>query len=221
MRREEYEDGMIMVEAVYVVVIAIMVIFFGFNVAVMYHNRIILTAIADEAAASVANTYGVPGKDPFYSYMDEEDYKKWDPYRYLTFGADMFNKAVEKKGKWYASYLVWKNEFRAEENMDFSGIKVNCKKNFASGVMQVTVEITRKYPAFTMNPVVFFGLEPEYTVNTTGTAVCYDVVHQMNTIAYTSELLTKAETKIPGLDILNAAMKVITSAKQYWNTVAS
>ena len=100
MYKKKCEDGMIMVEAIYVVVIAIMVVFFGFNVAVMYHNRIVLTAVADEAATSVANTYGIPGKEPFYSYMDEEDFKRWNPYRYMTYGTRKFDTVVQQKGKW-------------------------------------------------------------------------------------------------------------------------
>lgn len=216
MRREEYEDGMIMVEAIYVVVIAIMIIFFGFNVAVVYHNKIVLTAVADEAATSVANIYGVPGKEPFYAYMDEVDYKKWDPYRYLRFGKWTFDDVVKDKCRWYASYLVWKNEFRAEKDMDFSGVTVTCGLDFVSGVTQVEVNITRKYPAFTMNPVVFWGLDPEYTIETTGTAVCYDVIHQMNTIAFRSEMLEKLE----GLTPLTSKVKgIIESAFDFWDTV--
>lgn len=217
MRRENHEDGMIMVEAIYVVVIAVIVIFFGFNVAIMYHNRILMTAIADEAATSVANTYGVPGKEPFYSYMDEEDYKKWNPYRYLIYGKDVFNKAVEKKCKWYASFLVSESEFRSGENMDFSGVKVKCGLNDKAGVMQVTVAIKREYPAFIMNPVSFFGLDPNYTVETAGTAVCYDVIHQMNTVAFTNEIMSKAED-IPGLDFLGKCKDVVDSALELWGT---
>ena len=221
MYKKKYEDGMIMVEAIYVVVIAIMVVFFGFNVAVMYHNRIVLTAIADEASTSVANTYGIPGKEPFYSYMDEEDFKRWNPYRYMTYGTHKFDTVVQQKGKWYTSFLISENEFQSEKNMDFSGIEVKCGKNPMSGVTQVTVSITRDYPAFVMNPVSFFGLEPVYTIKTTGTAVCYDVIHQMNTIAYMNEICEKAEKMVPILNVLSPARKIIVNTIKFWDTVTS
>lgn len=201
MKREGYEEGMIMVEAIYVVVITIVVIFFAINVGVVFHNRMVVTASANETAASVAEVYKALDKEPFYAYMDAEDFKHIDPYRYLKYG-NTYITETEGKAKWYASYLIYNSEFAAQRSMNFDDIVTKCEKN-KIGQQVLYVTIKRKYPVFDMNPVAFFGLDPEYEVEATGTAVCYDVIHQMNKTAFIDELQDKIADNVIGKTIDN------------------
>lgn len=186
MERVKDEEGMIMVEAIYVVVITILIIFFAINIGIIYHNRIAVTASANEAASGVARIYSRLDKEPFYAYMDKEDFKKINPYRYLRYeGA--YTDVTERKAKWYASYLVYQSEFAVQKDMAFDGVVTSCEKN-AIGQQMLSVTVTRKYPVFDMNPVVFFGLDPQYEVSATGTAICYDPIYQMNQTAFVDEI---------------------------------
>lgn len=190
MMRKSEESGVVMVEAIYVVVIAIMVIFFAINVGVVYHNRIVVTSVANEAASGVAGIYSGLYKEPFYAYTEPAVFQAIDPYRYRSGGVDAMNDEAAEWAKWYASYLVYENEFTTDKGMDFSGIEVTCAEDNI-GLKTLTVTVKRKYPVFIMNPVSFFGLDPEYEVEATGTAVCYDVIHQMNSIALVDEIENK------------------------------
>ena len=201
MKREGNEEGMIMVEAIYVVVITIVVIFFTINVGVVFHNRMVVTASANEAAASVAEVYNALDKEPFYAYMDATDFKHINPYRYLKYGKSYID-VTERKAKWYASYLTYNSEFAAQRSKNFDDIVTKCEKN-KIGQQVLYVTIKRKYPMFDLNPVAFFGLDPDYEVEATGAAVCYDVIHQMNKPAFIDELQDKVADNAVGHTIDN------------------
>lgn len=210
------ESGEAMIEAVYVVIISMMIIFFVINVAVVYHNRIVVTAIADEAAGSVAEIYGSPRKEPFFNHTAPDYFARRNVYRYVLEGAvgSFFgHKAMtEEKGKWYASYLLYKNEFSTEtekNRKNFDDIQVTCKDEGGWGLATVTVEIERKYPVFILNPMSFFGLDLEYTVRASGSAVCYDPIYQMNSYAFTQELCEKADGLTPVTEILQDCLQIV------------
>lgn len=209
------ESGEAMIEAVYVVVISMMVIFFVINTSAVYHNRIVVTAIANEAAGGVAEIYGSPRKEPFFNHTAPDYFARRNVYRYVLEDAfeDFFGHRAmtEEKGKWYASYLLYKNEFSTdtEENRkNFDGIQVTCQDEGGWGLATVTVEIERKYPVFIINPMSFFGVDPEYMVRASGSAVCYDPIYQMNSYAFTQELCKKADSLTPITEILQDCLQM-------------
>lgn len=198
--KTDRESGVVVVEATFVVVIAILIFFFTVNVSVVYHNRLVATAVANEAASGVAEVYGCVGKEPFYAYTDSGYFKGRNIYRYLDerLSAESgelalrlkINTSAEEKGKWYASYLISHTEFNSADKarkMNFDDIVVECGKS-EHGINVLTVTIKREYPVFIMNPVSFFGLDPTYTVKAKGTAVCYDVIHQINAVSFAREV---------------------------------
>lgn len=213
MKKEEQESGVIMIEAIYVVVIAIMVIFFVINVGVIYHNRIVVAAIADEAASGVAGIYGALDKEPFFAYMEEEDFKHINPYRYISYGST-FKDITEKKATWYASYLVYESDFTTNKTLPMPDTTVTCEcSENEIGLKTLSVTIKKKYPIFIMNPVSFWGLDPEYEVEATGTAVCYDVIHQMNSIAFADEIQDKLVDNTIG-ECVTSMVGIITKIMQ-------
>lgn len=183
MKLKREENGEMMIEAIVVVVTAVVLIFFTMNVGIMYHNRNVLHAIANESATAIANVYDSIGKEPFYGYTDPAFFAGRDAYRHTGFKLE--NKA-EEKGKWYASYLVNEYEFSTKK-MDFSGITVDCERNDL-GQRVVKVCIKKKYPVFVAMPSEVFGLDLRYEIETEGIAVCYDVLHQMNAVTLIDEM---------------------------------
>lgn len=211
-RKKDKESGLVEIEAIYVVVISILMIFFTMNVGVVYHNRMLVTAIADEAAASVAEVYGCIGKEPFYDYVGADYFEGRNVYRYLFGGKERLNTAAVDKGRWYASYLIYESEFAKERSTDFlNDIQVKCDEN-EIGIRTLSVTIEREYPVFILNPASFWGLDPHYTAKATGTAVCYDVIHQMNTVSFTQEIIHRVDSGL-GLtkmtELLNDALELV------------
>lgn len=207
------EEGMVMIEAIYIVIIAIALIFFIFNVGAVYYNKIVISAIANETANSLATTYSVPGKDPFYMMVEEQDIITQNPYRYVTYGHDNFERALCSKGVWYSSYLVYEQEFNTSEVLDFSGISVECRDDFGIGKV-VTVNIKRSYPAFVLYPMVFWEMDMGYELKASGKAVCYDIIHQMNGIALSHEIQNSISGQIPALDDIAG---IINNLQDIWS----
>lgn len=210
--KRDSEEGMVMIEATYTLVIAIMVIFFTINVGVLYHNRIVITSIANESAANIAGIYGRRSCDPFYSYIDAKAIESWNPYRYMAMGEGAYsikNYAV-KKTKWYASYLLSTQEFTKEKEDDFSEIEVSSIKN-GLGQDTIYVVIDKEYEVFILNPAAFFGFSPTYRARAEGIAVCYDMIRQMNDVAFWKEKISSWEGAAPLLkEIMGLIQKINT-----------
>lgn len=206
------ESGMVMIEAIYVTVITILIVFFTINAGAIYYNRIVLTSIADEAANGVAQIYGSTGKEPFYNYTGYSYFEKKSAYRYWFNGAHKLDDTAKEKAKWYASYLVYTREFSHDKKLDFSGITVECAKS-SINMQTLTVNIKRTYPVFIMNPVSFWGLDPQYEINVSGSAVCYDAVHQMNSVSFKNELMAKIDKSSTSLTIINKVVGLARTIK--------
>lgn len=222
---------MVMIEAVYVVIITIVIIFFIMNVGIVYYNRLVLTSIANEAATSVANIYGAPDKDPFYAFMEPDDFKKINPYRYLLFGSmynknSRYNQTIMKKSKAYAAYLIYESEFSAEHSKQFSSedsyvmADVTVNSDNMLGLQMLTVTVKRTYSVFDLNPVAFFGLNPKYEASASGTAVCYDIVHQMNSVALLDEIETRIGKEMV-IDSIGNVLGIIEKVQKIWTKLGS
>ena len=203
------ENGEIMVEAIYVVVIAIMVIFFTMNVGVVFHNRNVLSSIANEAANGIAEIYGSIGKEPFYGYTDPEYFSGRSTYRHWN--KSLLKERAQEKGKWYASFLIDEKEFSAEE-MDFSGVKVICDQNSAGqDIIRVTIE--KEYPVFTGAPGGIFGHELNYTIKVEGVAICYDIIHEMQGMALGKEINAKLDSLTKTSEAIKTIIELVDKIK--------
>ncbi|MBD5544097.1 MAG: hypothetical protein HDR01_07650 [Lachnospiraceae bacterium] len=186
------QKGEIQIEAIVVVVIVIYVIFFLMNIGILVYQQENVTVTANQAAADVARTYAMPYSDPFLSYISLEYIKDRSPYRYWSFSNSKHNldKQAKEKAKWYACYRLADSEYNQEQSGGYDNVSVEMGEN-DMGMRVLKVTISRKYSALILNPVKYFGLDPDYTVTAEGTAICYDAIHDMNMTAWYQELHTK------------------------------
>lgn len=194
------EEGMVQVEAIIVIIIWMNVIFFLMNIGVVMYQQMNVVVAANEAATNTAETYSMLGTDPFISQVTVEDLKDRDPYRYFS-GNTISDNWTEIIADWYACFRVKGNEFGKAENKDFSTITTKVQRKNGMRVLEVTIE--REYPIFILNPVEVFGLEPTHTVKAVGSAVCYDVIHDMNMIAWQQEVEDKVNGFTTGGAVFN------------------
>ena len=191
------EDGMLLIEAAYVMVVAVLVVFLAFNAGIIFYNRIVITSIANEAAASAGDVYGAVGKDPYIGYVSPDFFEGRNVYRYLrgSYGTtsgdsvvelDM-DSAVKKKMKWYAGSMVYTKEMSFDHDVSAiaDGISVDIDRSLKDVAVPIaSVSITRQFRVLSLNPMAFFGFDPKYTVSAVGSAYCYDPIHQMNLISF-------------------------------------
>lgn len=203
--RKKMEDssGEVVVEAIILVVIIIYAIFFTINVAGVHFNRITVAAVAQEAASGSGAVYGSEAREPFVGYVSPTYFEGRNLYRYFAVEPAM-NAETEKKAKWYGSYLLYKNEFSTTHDKGLSDyMETTCEKNRELECTVISVSVEKEYPLFIANPMRFFGIDPRYTCSATGTAVCYDPIHQMNLMALTDEVAKGVNGAFSVTDRLN------------------
>lgn len=183
-------SGEVVIEAMILVIIIIYAIFFTINVACIYYNRMTMAAVAQEAASGPGAVYSSEAREPFVGYVSTGYFEGRDVYRYFQFNKSM-DTQTEYKAKWYGSYLLYKNEFATSHNEGLSPhVETVCEANNKLGATVIKVTIEKEYPVFIANPMKFFGLNPQYTCHATGSAVCYDPIHQINLMSLCDEFAT-------------------------------
>lgn len=215
MKLKKDQSGMIMVEAVYVVIITMTIVLFTANFAALYHNRIVLTSVANETANAIAEIYGSTSKEPRYAYTGPGSFYGNNVYRYMNH--DKIQDIAEKKGRWYGSYLLYESEWANHEHANdgtitdsFDELNVTCTENDL-GLYEITVSINKTYPAFLLFPAKFLGYGLEYNVEAEGKAICYDIIHQMNSMALVKELQNKVDSSFSLLDSIDKIMETIST----------
>ena len=177
-RNKKYSQrGEVVVESTIVMVVTIMLVFIIMNMVIAVYNQQLVTTTATRAATDVAAVYGRASKDPFYGFMDDDDFENNSPYRY--FDIMDLDKKNEKKAKWYASYYLDKEILGDRPTNIYNGITVEASHN-AMLQRTLTVKVVEEFPVFSLNPTAFFGLNPKYTVSAQATAVCLDPINDMN-----------------------------------------
>lgn len=185
------DEGVIVIEAIYIVVITIFVIMFVFDFGVLFHNRMVTAAAADEAAAAAGATYNSAARDPFTGYVPPEFFTNRKIFRYRD---DNLQNQARRKAQWYGSYLIYSDELSTEHKTDFaSTVKAECSYDMNLGCQVVSVNMEREYKTFFINPLQIFGIEPTYTCKATGTAVCYDPIYQLNLMQMVDQMSSDAE----------------------------
>lgn len=217
MKIKKEQSGMVMIEAIYVLLIAIMVVFLTANFAVLYHNRLVLTSVANETANAVAEIYGSVSKEPKYAYAGPGYFYGRDVYRHYSYRQKALELGAEKKAKWYGSYLLYESEFADREHDangaitdSFDDLNVTCEKN-ELGLWEVKVSIEKSYPVFLNFPSQFFGMNLEYAVKAEGKAICYDIIYQMNSMALVKELQNKFDSSLKLFDGIDKILETINT----------
>lgn len=197
------EKGEFTIEATIVMIVTMAVIFLIINMGFVIYHKQMVTAVATKTASDVAYIYGESYKEPFYGYMKEDYFKSCNPYRYFLDLGGLENTNIIK-ARWYACYYLSQYQFGKEgsyikqgdkyefhnTNGFYDGVKINVGKN-AVGQKELTVDIEITYPVFTLNPVFFLGIEPNYNCYATATAICIDPMHDMMTTKLYQEVYNK------------------------------
>ena len=171
------QDGEIVIESTIVMVVTIFIVFLLLNLLFAMYNQQLITTTANRTATDVASVYGNKAKDPFFGFMDDDDFENNSPYRYFL-GSSLADKNKEK-AIWYASYYLDKETLGNKQANMYSGITVTTGYNSLYQRV-INVKIVEEYNMFTLNPLAIFKIEPKYTAASEASAVCIDPIHDMN-----------------------------------------
>lgn len=171
------ETGEIVIESTIIMVVTIFLVFLLMNMAVAVYNQQLVTTTASRAASDIAAVYGNSAKDPFYGFMDDDDFENNSPYRYLLF-SNLQDKNREK-AKWYACYYLDKETLGNKPTDLYSGITITTGYN-SLWQRSINVRVIEEYSMFFLNPLAIFEIDPKYNAAAEASAVCIDPIHDMN-----------------------------------------
>lgn len=212
-------DGEIMIEMTLIFVVVIYCIFFLLDLGMLTYHQEMLTATANEAAASVARTYHAKAeKDPFYAIMKPEGFKAVRPYRH--FGEETIQKRVEKQGKTLGQYLLTKRVFPKIGTITEDNVMVECNRN-ALGMTYIEITLKCDYEPLLNLSGMLGGEDMEKRMITAkGTAICYDLIDELNEDALEYELYLKAAEIFNGTktaEILDHVGNIISNITQIFS----
>lgn len=173
------EEGLTIVEATIVVPIVLMVIFLLLYLGFIMYQKTIITVFANDTAASIAQVYATPAKDPFVGYAKSANLmSEQSLYRSLTNAINPGNKSGlseenKKKATWYFEYrLLTKQLYKPSANVDVVAEYENVPGTLLQNV--ICVKVTANYDV----PFVrFFGVNnSKLKISAEGRAQCMDML---------------------------------------------
>ena len=113
MERKSREKGAIMLEAIFVMVITMLVLVWLLAVGFLYYQRYTTTVVTNDAAVKIASTYNNPSSDIIMGYVATEDVSGRNLYRNFTSGSASSNllEVNEKRAEAYVKYILDKANF--------------------------------------------------------------------------------------------------------------
>lgn len=175
------EDGMTAVEASFIVPVVLIIIFLLMFLGFIMYQKTALYVIANDTAASIAQVYATPSKDPFVGYTDTKNLSQTDLYRNLT---NAINKSVNEKNvtkaNWFAQYRLASNRIYREKG-DF---KVYTTYETMPGTILQKIIVVRIEATYDLPFIRFFGAKnSEMNIVAEGRAQCMDMLDYSSTLS--------------------------------------
>ena len=170
------EDGALMLNGMIAMLATILIMVFLMSLGFLFYQQWIVSNVANDTAARVAQSYAYPNTDPVIGYIDVELMDHVPLFRYM--GDELEAENVEKAenyGAWALelsslAYPVSPPEIRAEVFSD----------SLARRHIEVTVRAEYEMPLG--GALEFFGMDGTIEYEATGYGVCMDLMDYIYTV---------------------------------------
>lgn len=178
-RMTEKENGNVIIEASFVMTIAVVMVAVLISLAFVVYEQTLLEATANAAASKVANVYSSTARDPEIGYVSDVNFCKTNLYRYLSdfFSSNMSN-ASTRKGQWFSLYSIKKNRLIMDDPKSVDVEVVG--RNGSMLLNQVVVRIKSEYA---IPLTLVWGGNNKTTFSVEGRATCIDLLEYFDTVS--------------------------------------
>lgn len=167
------ECGEVIVEASIVVTLVMLVITIMMYVGMVLYQQTLVSVIANQTAANIAQVYSNNLKDPFSGYIDPD--KVYQSVTYSNMKTDAYMTVVEQKANIFAQYRLKSSRILANGNTSVE-VEVVKKPNELLK-SQIVVTIRDRYDV----PLVgMFGTSGLVEFAASGRADCVDILEYIN-----------------------------------------
>ncbi len=165
--KNKRESGEVVVEASIIVTIVLIFVTMMLYICMVLYQQTLVSVMANQTAANLAQVYGNTLKDPFSGYIDPE--KVYQSVTYNDMRTDAYLDVIEQKANVFANYRLKSSRVMASENTSVD-VQIIKKPNEVLK-SQIVVTIYDKYDV----PLVgFFGSNGLIEFTSSGRADCID-----------------------------------------------
>lgn len=206
MRKRNKENGTIMLEATFCILVCIVVIMLLLSTGFFLYQKVMISVVANEVAENVTQTYKLLSAEDS-SDISLEDVENVCIYRYYFFSS-IYRKSNEKKGRAYANIRLSKTSLAQDDGT----IPVVTIEQVHDDIGRFHYEITVKqhYTFLWGELLEWIGIPGSQEMTATAYAEGVDIFHYVNTVKTYKYFSNKALQTSLG-KVLNSGVKVIKS----------
>lgn len=167
------ERGEVVVEASIVVTLVMIIITIMLYVGMILYQQTLVSVVANQTAANIAQVYSNNIKDPFTGYIEPE--KVYQSVTYSNMKTDAYMDVIEQKANVFAQYRLKSSRILKNGNTSVEVEIVKKTNELLKSQVVVTVHDTYDVPL-----VGFFGTKSLVEFSATGRADCVDILEYIN-----------------------------------------
>lgn len=171
--KNKTERGEVVVEASIVVTLVMIVITAMLYVGMVLYQQTLVSVMANQTAANIAQVYGNNLKDPFTGYVDSD--RVYQSITYSNMKTDAYMDVVEQKANVFAKYRLRSSRILATGNTSVEIDIVKKPNELLKSQIVVTIRDSYDVPLVGM-----FGTNGLVEFGSTGKADCVDVIEYIN-----------------------------------------
>ncbi len=171
--KNKKENGEVVVEASIVVTLVMIIITVMLYIGMILYQQTLVSVMANQTAANIAQVYGNNLKDPFTGYVDPD--RVYQSITYSNMKTDAYMDVIEQKASVFSKYRLKSSRILATGTTSV-GVEVVKKPNELLK-SQIIVTIRDRYD---MPLVGLFGTDGLVEFGSIGRADCVDILEYIN-----------------------------------------
>lgn len=174
--KNKRENGEVVVEASIVVTLVVIVISIMLYVGIIMYQQTLVSVMANQTAANIAQVYGNNLRDPFSGYVDSE--RIYQTVTYSNMKTDAYMDVIEQKANVFARYRLKAARMVASSDTSVQIEVVKKPNELLKSQIVVTVDDEYDIPL-----VGFFKTDSLVKFSAVGRADCVDYLEYVNGVA--------------------------------------
>ncbi len=186
--------GEVVIESTIVVTIVVLFLLMMIYMGIMIYQRTLVSVIANQAAANIAQVYSNEVKDPFTGYIDASSLNNSGMITKMK--DEAYRDVIEEKAQWFSQYRL--RRFKMLNTGDpIVNVEIVAKP---SELMKAQVVVTIE-DQFVLPLAGFFDSDGEMKIKATGRADCFDLLDYKNTVDVLASPSSPDDGSIDKIDI--------------------
>ena len=210
--------GVLMVEAMLVIIIVLFVLFLVLELAFFLFQQAHMTVVANDTAVRMGQSYRFLYSDYMIGFVEPEDVTKVSPFRhFFNSSEDHFDEVAAEKCERLAQYQLAKRSLLKMKGRSTTHTEI-VQDGMGRRHIEVTVSATFEMPGLGIVrrflPMGELAPDNTYTMTTTGRAECPDVIDYVSSINCAKQIMSGSQLNSSGVKLLGKILSAAARTKK-------